>query len=59
MMIASGDNGQKNMAYLVYYNGTYYYHTNGSGAMDNTFVSDQLKFDPNELESNPQWVKVK
>lgn len=57
MMIASSDN-QKNMAYMVYYNGVYYYHTNGNGKMDNKFVSDQIDFDTAVLESDPQWVKV-
>lgn len=49
--------------YMVYYNGNYYYHTNGYFNQDSASITDNGTFDVNELtkESEPQkgtWVQV-
>lgn len=48
MLIASLENS--NMAYMIYYNGSYYYHTNGNGLQNNKFVTDQGNFNLGDLE---------
>lgn len=61
MMIAS-NNKNTNLAYMIYYNGSYYYHSNGWDKKDSIFVTDQGKFDIEQLESpvtsGSGWYKV-
>lgn len=59
MMIASLDNSSPNNAYMIYYNGEYYRHDNGSGKLDSAWVSDQGKFDVTTITAEvSQWKKV-
>ncbi|WP_455685022.1 type II secretion system protein [Thomasclavelia sp.] len=61
MMIASKHNNS-NLAYMIYYNGSYYYHSNGWNSKDSSFVTDQGGFDVEQLESpvtsGSGWYKV-
>lgn len=61
MMIAS-KNINSNQAYMIYYNGSYYYHSNGYNKKDSDFVTDQGEFDIKQLESpvtsGSGWYKV-
>lgn len=64
MLIASADSYSVNNAYLVYYNGTYYYHCNGYNTKpDSSFVTDQGGFDVSSLTRRPAsggyWIAVK
>lgn len=60
IMIASKENS--NQTYLIYYNGNYYFHTNGTGVKDASWVSDKGAFDTTLLTDPPasgsRWVKV-
>lgn len=60
IMIAS--NGNSNQTFLIYYEGNYYFHTNGTGIKDASWVSDKGAFDTTLLTDPPasgsRWVKV-
>lgn len=65
MLIASNSTSPNN-AYMVYYQGAYYYHKNGdkdNSKHDSANINDQGKFDPSSLNTPPieytgGWVKV-
>ncbi|MDO4544872.1 MAG: prepilin-type N-terminal cleavage/methylation domain-containing protein [Bacillota bacterium] len=62
MMIAAKDEAaSKNNAYMIYYNGSYYYHTNGKN-QNSKYVDDRGRFDLSTLEipvkNDDYWVKV-
>lgn len=62
LMIATVNIGSTRNAYLVYYEGDYYYHFNGYNRKDSAYVSDSGGFDTNLLTNPPssgsRWIKV-
>ncbi|MEA4923645.1 MAG: prepilin-type N-terminal cleavage/methylation domain-containing protein [Eubacteriaceae bacterium] len=61
MMVASNGTSANN-AYLIYYNGNYYYHDNGYGKIDSSWISDKGDFNVKNLTDPPssgsRWVKT-
>jgi len=62
MMICSSSTSINN-AYLIYYDGSYYYHENGYGTKDTSWISDKGTFNTslltNPSSSGSRWIKVK
>lgn len=56
LMVARSKNGGWG-TYMVYYNGNYYYHTNGYYNQDSASITDGGVFDINELTKEPEEKK--
>lgn len=61
MMIASNETSPNN-AYLIYYEGDYYFHFNGYYMKDSAYITDTGGFDTTLLTNPPssgsRWIKV-
>lgn len=61
IMIASNGTATNN-AYMVYYEGSYYYHCNANNAKNSAWINDQKIFDITTVTNSPttgdRWVKI-